>query len=355
MRKPVVPPIAVVVAVPVALAAGFALAAGWIGPSRLGGAAITDAIEYNAGRHSGYRRAHAKGVCFAGRFEASGAGAGLSTASALRRGVYPVVGRFSVAGGDPLAKDGRLVFRSMAIAIHTPDGQEWRSAMDHTPIFPVATPEAFVAFQRASRPDPATGAPVPSVMKAYLARHPETRAFQAHMKSTPLPDSFVSSAFHSINAFRFVDAQRRVSFVRWTMAPEVAPTGLDKASLDRLPRDYLFQDLADRLRTGPARWRLVLTVANPGDVTDDATVRWGPRRRQVHAGVLVVERAEPESRGACRDLNFDPTQLPRGIAPSDDPLLAARSAAYSVSFARRAAEGAGRVSVGDRLERAYGE
>src|SRR3546814_4093315 len=32
-----------------------------------------------------------------------------------------------------------------------PDGEIWRLAMDHTPIFPVATPEAFVALQRAAR------------------------------------------------------------------------------------------------------------------------------------------------------------------------------------------------------------
>jgi catalase len=40
----------------------------------------------------------------------------------------------------------------------------------------------------------------------------------------------------------------------------------------------------------------------------------------------------------CRDVNFDPTVLPDGIAPSDDPLLAARSAAYAVSYQRRTRE-----------------
>ena len=38
------------------------------------------------------------------------------------------------------------------------------------------------------------------------------------------------------------------------------------------------------------------------------------------------------------DLNFDPLVLPAGIAPSDDPLLSARSAVYSRSFTRRAGE-----------------
>jgi catalase len=41
---------------------------------------------------------------------------------------------------------------------------------------------------------------------------------------------------------------------------------------------------------------------------------------------------------AARDINFDPLVLPAGIAPSDDPLLNARSAVYSQSFTRRAGE-----------------
>jgi hypothetical protein len=42
--------------------------------------------------------------------------------------------------------------------------------------------------------------------------------------------------------------------------------------------------------------------------------------------------------GNCRDINFDPLVLPSGTEPSDDPLLTARSAAYSESFTRREGE-----------------
>jgi catalase len=34
----------------------------------------------------------------------------------------------------------------------------------------------------------------------------------------------------------------------------------------------------------------------------------------------------------------DPLMLPQGIAPSDDPLLLARSAAYAASYSRREGE-----------------
>jgi hypothetical protein len=57
-----------------------------------------------------------------------------------------------------------------------------------------------------------------------------------------------------------------------------------------------------------------------------------------HVGTLTIDHIESEAPGNCRDVNFDPLVLPFGIAPSDDPLLSARSAAYSQSFTRRAGE-----------------
>ena len=53
---------------------------------------------------------------------------------------------------------------------------------------------------------------------------------------------------------------------------------------------------------------------------------------------VTVAAIESEAAGNCRDIEFDPLVLPSGIEPSDDPMLSARSAAYSVSFTRRAGE-----------------
>jgi catalase len=55
-------------------------------------------------------------------------------------------------------------------------------------------------------------------------------------------------------------------------------------------------------------------------------------------GTLTLDRVESDDTSAARDINFDPLVLPAGIAPSDDPLLSARSAVYSQSFTRRAGE-----------------
>ncbi len=53
---------------------------------------------------------------------------------------------------------------------------------------------------------------------------------------------------------------------------------------------------------------------------------------------MTIERLQGEAESPARDLNFDPLVLPNGIQGSDDPLLNARSLAYSASFTRREGE-----------------
>lgn len=342
--------LALIGAIVLLLTGAFAWAAGWIGSRRISGGDVTAALEYNiGGKNPGYRRAHAKGLCFSGSFAGNGAGSALSTASAFKAGSYPVIGRFSLAGGNPFATDGRNVFHAMALILKTPNGQEWRLAMDHTPIFPVADVASFIALQRATRPDPKTGKPDPAVMKPFLAKHPEVKAFQDYIAAAVLPSSFANATYYSINAFRFTDAGNATRFVRWEFEPDAPLAGLDKKHLDQLPRDALFKEMIARTASGPSRWHLKLMVANPADVTDKATVAWKGPHRTIDAGTLTITAVQPEETGACRDLNFDPTILPPGIDISDDPLLAARSKTYSSSFARRALEGAHPSAVGGDL------
>jgi catalase len=104
--------------------------------------------------------------------------------------------------------------------------------------------------------------------------------------------------------------------------------------------DFLSHDLMTQLAKGSLRWHLVLNVGMPGDPIDDSTQRWidSPQREQIDAGTIVIDRAQAQIDGPCRDITFDPTILPEGIAPSADPLLAARASAYGVSFDRRTRE-----------------
>jgi catalase len=135
-----------------------------------------------------------------------------------------------------------------------------------------------------------------------------------------------------------VAADGRDTPMRFALVPEHTPSPEPAAQAVRQDKNYLFDDLAAGLRQGALRWHLVATLGQTGDPTADATQPWPADRETADLGTLALTGSTPEAPGNCRDVNFDPLVLPLGIAPSDDPLLSARSAAYSQSFTRRAGE-----------------
>jgi catalase len=338
-RAPICVPcrLAAIGAAVAALAGGFAYVAGWLTPARLTAPRIVDQLEANAGTHPGYRRNHAKGVCVSGYFVSSGGGAELSRAGVFEPGaITPVVGRFAIPGGNPSAPDVSVPIRSLALQFQLKDGEQWRTGMNSTPVFAVRTPLQFFAQLLAARPDPATGKPDPARLGAFYAAHPETRPFVAWVKGHPPSSSFANAAYYGINAFLFTNADGQTRAVRWAVQPDAPYAPL--SAQEQGERNFLADELGTRLQAGSLRWHLILTVAAPGDPIDDATQQWPAARRQVDAGTLVIDHESSQQQGLCRDVNFDPTILPDGIRPSADPLLAARSAAYALSFNRRTHE-----------------
>jgi catalase len=305
-------------------------------PDRVEATKLIDQLEATYGRHPGFRRNHAKGVCFAGSFGSNGAAARLSKATVFKTGRLPVFGRFALNGGLPLQPDGPGISRSMAIHFTLPGGEVWRTGLNNIPVFPARDAKGFYDEMVAIAPDPATGKPDNDRLLAFLGAHPESARAIAILKEAPLASGFANDTFNSLSAFRFVDAAGKATMVRWSMRPvdpfETAP------SWTPIDPNYLFDALAARVKRGPVQWHMVATLAASGDPTNDATVPWPADRPTIDAGTLEVTALQSEAAGNCRDVNFDPLMLPAGIEPSDDPLLQARSAAYAISLARRSSE-----------------
>jgi catalase len=316
----------------------FAYAGGWLTPHTLSPALMVDTFEQVNGRHSGFRRNHAKGVCVTGYFESNGHGLALSKASVFRPGRAPIVGRFAFSGGQPYVSDAPGTVRSMAILFKLPDGEEWRTSMIDIPVFTVNTAEGFHDQLLATAPDPATGTPDPAAMNAFFAKHPESARAMELIHAHPMSSGFANSTYSALNAYRFITAGGTIAPVRWFMTPvqTFAPAGA--AQPNPADKNYLFDALIAAIHGNPIQWHLVLMVGQPGDPTADATLPWPPDRQQVDAGVLTIDHIESEDTSPTRDINFDPLVLPNGIAASDDPLLSARSAAYAQSFTRREGE-----------------
>ncbi|MBB2200496.1 catalase family peroxidase [Gluconacetobacter tumulisoli] len=324
----------VIGAVMLGVVAAFAWSAGWLSPHRLTQARMMETLAAVDGIHPGFRRNHAKGVCVTGWFQGSGQAVPLSTAAVFRAERSAVVGRFALAGGMPFQADAPAKVRSMALRILPSDGAEWRMGINDIPVFVARSAREFRDLLLATRPDPATGKPDPARVGPFLAGHPEVARALGLVGARPVSSGFADDTYRSLDSFRFVNAQGVSTPVRWDMVP-VQPFVPATAGTGR---DYLFDDLLAVLRRHPLSWRLMVIVGAPSDPTADPTLPWPADRRQVEAGILTLDAAESEDGGACTGITYDPLVLPAGIVPSDDPIPAARSAAYMRSFTLRAGE-----------------
>lgn len=315
---------------------GFGYARGLLTPRELTSSRFADRFETVFGQHDGFRRNHAKGLSASGYFTSNGAGAAISSAAVFRPGRTPVTGRFSLSGGLPCAPDGDAIVRGMALLFSLPNGEQWRTAMVNIPVFLDSTPQNFVDRLLVSKPDPETGKPDPRKVEEYLSQHPETVAAMKIVHQQPPTSGFENSTFHGLNAFGFTNEVGKTVPVRWKMLPEqpVKPATPPRPS----SKNYLFESLIHATADAPLQWRLILTLGEPEDQTNDATKPWPDDRETKDVGTLTLDSVQTEDRGNARDINFDPLMLPAGITALDDPLLNARSSVYARSFARRTSE-----------------
>jgi len=327
-----------------AVAGTFAYFSGWFSPEaptlaqgidRPTAAQFIDRFEQIDGVHSGFRRQHAKGIGVSGFFESNGNGARLSKATVFEKGRVPVIGRFSLVGGEPYQPDRPDSRRGLGLQFSLPKDEVWRTAMISFPLFPVSTPEIFYERMLAFKPDAATGKPDPAKVKAFEERHPETVEVLKKIIAEPQSSGFGNTTYHGLNTFLFTNAAGKATPVRWDLKPMQPFEAAGAAPADK---KYLFHELITQIHRQPLRWRLLVIVAKPGDPTKDPSIGWPADREQVDVGTLTLDRVEAEETSPARDIKFDPLKLPAGMAPSDDPILLIRSPVYSESFRRREGE-----------------
>jgi len=296
---------------------------------------IVDAMRTLAGAHPGFRPVHAKGLVCAGTFRGSAGAAGITRAPHFAGQSVSTVVRFANSNGNPDVHDGAAGIRSMAVKFQLPDSKNADILANSVEGFVGRTPEDLLDFLRAQLPDPATGKPDPDAVPRFLASHPAGRAFVERLMKKPVPASYAQVIYHAEHAFRFTAADGTTQFGRYRFVPLAGEALLSPDEAGKRHPNFLREELEERLRQGPVSFRLLLQVAKDGDPTDDATALWPEDRAFVELGRLDVTSVSPTSAADERRLIFDPTNRTDGIDLSADPILTARSAAYSISYERR--------------------
>ena len=293
---------------------------------------LVDALNGIFGQHAGKRASHAKGICAAGEFRPTGEGAQLSKAPLFAGAAVPVTIRFSMGGGNPAIADKTNVTRGMAIRFALPDESVADLVTISAPVFFARTPEDALQFLLVRKPDPATGKPDPGKVEEFSKAHPETTLQGAWLKAHPVPDSYLTTPFFGVNAFRFTNDRGQSVFGRWQIEPAGGVVGLSEEEAKSVSNDFLTEDLEERLAAGAADFQVHVQLAGEGDPITDPTAEWPATRERVHVGTISVNKVTGQD---CDAIMFSPLALPPGIEPSEDPILAIRPAVYAESFLRR--------------------
>jgi catalase len=291
-----------------------------------------DAINDLAGRHEGFRTAHAKGTLLAGTFTATPDAPRLTRAAHMQGDPVRATVRFSNGGGDPGAPDYAREGRGMAVKLYLPDGSTTDTVSLDLPCFFARTPEDFLSFTRARKPDPETGQPDMAKVGAWLGEHPEAQtAIQAALAAGP-PESYATVTYNGIHSFRWENADGEARWVRFRWSPEAGEAALSPEDAKARGADYLQEEIVGRRG---AAFTLSVALAEDGDPIDDPTVAWPEERERVEVGRLELTGPEPEREQGDDVLVFDPMRVTDGIEPSDDEILHFRPRAYAVSVNRR--------------------
>lgn len=286
-------------------------------------------IHARYGAHDGHRALHAKGIHCVGDFTATPEASTLTRAAHMNGTSVQAKVRFSNGGGDPNVPDYAPDVRGMSLAFQLPDGKSTDILGQTIPQFPFHDQEGFFGSLAISKPGLAGLSKVP----LFLAKYPKAALGLREVDSVLRRRlSLAAHRYFAFHAYKWIDAQGGERFVRYSWHPTVDEPEFSKAEAKSRGRDYLFDELGERLDSEPVRMRLEVQVADEGDDPHDPSSRWPEERRRITVGTLEVTAVDDE---ADDGIIFDPMRLIDGIEASDDPVLHFRSAAYGSSYERR--------------------
>jgi catalase len=245
----------------------------------------------NGGVHPGYRPAHAKGILLTGTFAPAPEAAALTRAPHLNRNSTPVTVRFSDFAGIPTVADNDPQGggpRGFAVRFHLAEHVHTDIVGHSVDAFPVRTAEELLAFLNALiATDPA--GPHPNAIEQFLGAHPAAQRFVQIPK--PTPTSFARESFFAVSAFKFTNADGLSRYGRYRVLPVAGNEYLDEATAAARSRDFLFDEIKERVAKEPVRFRVVVQLAEGGDTLDNATIRWPEDRPQIAFGKISLQES----------------------------------------------------------------
>ncbi|MFT4940642.1 MAG: catalase [Paraglaciecola sp.] len=312
------------------LASSIAAVSATLAAAEIQATDMVDIFEKLGGKHAGYRKAHARGLCATGTFTPASSEQ-FAGSKLLAGGDLPVMLRFSVGGADPGSDERVPGTRGAGVRIQLPDGGYHIFTGNNFPVFAGKDVETFHGFLSTLLPDE-NGKRDPMKTAAFIKANPSVQANVAWQQQAQTPASYANTEFFGIHTFYFnKDAGHQTKF-RWHLVPDLGVKTIPKEEAAKMDNGFLVPAMATQLKDGPVSFTLWATIGEPQDSDNDPSSQWPDDRTDVTLGKITLSSA---GENECNNVNFDPNMLSAGFTPSDDPILKIRTLAYAISFGKR--------------------
>jgi catalase len=248
--------------------------------------------------------------------------------------------RFSDFAGIPTVADNDPQSagpRGFAVRFHLAEHSHTDIIGHSVDNFPAPTVEELLEFLNAVIATDPNG-PHPNAIEQFLGAHPAALRFVQIPK--PIPTSFARESFFAVSAFKFTNPEGATRYGRYRILPVAGNDYLDETEVAARGSSFLFDELKQRVPTEPVRFRIVVQLAEVGDIVEDATVRWPEDRPRRAFGEISLNEIVPNNAAEQQNIIFDPIPRVDGIEASADPLFEPRANIYLMSGRRRRAAGA---------------
>lgn len=285
------------------------------------------------------RVVHARGTGAFGVFEPTTDLHDLTVAQVFNPGTKtPVFVRFSTVMGYRGSPEQARDPRGFSVKFYTTQGN-WDMVGINWPIFFIRDAIKFPDFVHANKPSAVTGVQDPDLAFDFFAHTPEATNMLTHLYTVAgMPDSYRHMDGSAVHAFKFVNAEGVVHYVKFAWKSQQGVHGFQpKQIADSLGKDWnlMTNDLYGAIKSGDLpKWDLYVQVLTPGelgkfdfDALDDTKVWTGIAEKKV--GTLTLNRVPDNYFESTEESAFAPSRLVPGIEASEDRMLQGRLFAYA--------------------------
>ncbi|HEX8703858.1 MAG TPA: catalase [Myxococcaceae bacterium] len=288
------------------------------------------------------RVVHARGVGAYGTFESAGDFSKLTRASlfSAKGKKTPMFVRFSTVihslGSPETVRDPR----GFALKFYTDEGN-WDLVGNNLPVFFIRDAIKFPDMVHSLKPSPVTNRQDPNRFFDFFSHQPESTHMLTQVYSDlGIPANYRQMNGHGVHAFKFVNAQGEVKYVKFNWKSQQGVKSLTAEEATRTQGQdfqHATHDLYESIKAGKfPSWELTAQVLDPKDLDAfpfdplDATKIWPEDKvPSITLGKFTLNRMPDNFFEETEQSAFSPGVQPAGIEPSEDRLLQGRLFSYA--------------------------